>query len=171
MRDEQQIRSKIADIERYMQPSKRQIRSLKRELRNIVRKSRGLGAKKKGMGVRIGNRSEQLKADRGYKDPSTFVRLDGTEVLHGEDLRKRHLELTERSGGRCEYEEKVDQPNVRFVDFRWRCARPATIRAHVIPRHPKRDDSLSNLKHYCFEHDKVTEKQNWRRTRFGEKKA
>lgn len=99
----------------------------------------------------------QLKAERGYTDPRSYVRNDGSEVLYGSDWKQRKQELEERSGGRCEY----------IVDLH-RCVLDGAIPAHIIPRYPKRDDQLSNIKLYCFEHDRQTEQQAWRKTRFGE---
>jgi hypothetical protein len=120
--------------------------------------------KRKGRGA--WDRSEALKAKRGYTNPSSFVRVDGTEVLKGIDWTNRKAELRERSGGRCEYMIPDFAPEEGFLDQR--CFKSATITAHVEPRHPRRNDEMKNLKHYCFEHDKLTEKQGWRRTRFGE---
>lgn len=111
------------------------------------------------------DRSEELKKARGYTDPKSFVRIDGSEVLHNQDWRNRKMELAERSGGICEYVEGPDP----FNPLTWRCARSATIPAHIEPRYPRRDDRMNNLRHYCYEHDRLTEKQSWRKTRFGEK--
>ena len=52
-----------------------------------------------------------------------------------------------------------------------RCTAEGVIPAHIEPRHPKRDDRLGNLKCYCFEHDRITEKQNWRRVRWSSKET
>jgi len=156
-------------------PEIRELESKLRAARKAEHK-RKYGPKRVGRGSR--DRDKALKAARGYSDRSTFVRHDGSEVLKGEDWRKRKQELRERSGGRCEhlcdegYRHLINMQDINYDPLgQIRCAKAATIPAHIIPRHPKRDDRLSNLKHYCFEHDRLTEKQSWRRTRFGEKRA
>lgn len=110
----------------------------------------------------LSNRDKQLKAERGYHGKS-YVRPDGSEVLldRGDwELRKR--ELWARANGHCEYKENIGGATVQ-------CQQEGWIPAHVIPRHPVRDDRLNNLKLYCGFHDKLMEKQAWRVTRFGEK--
>lgn len=99
-------------------------------------------------------------ATRKYRG-DTRVYLDGREVMGKLDWKIRKQELAKRSGGICEF---VNEDG-------FRCIEAATIPSHIIPRHPVRDDRLSNLKHQCFEHDRLTEKQSWRRTRFGEHKC
>jgi hypothetical protein len=96
-------------------------------------------------------------ATRKYQG-DTRVYLDGREVMGVKDWKKRKGELASRSGGQCEYVSESGE----------RCNEKAVIPSHIIPRHPVRDDRLSNLKHQCFQHDRMTEKQNWRKTRFGE---
>jgi hypothetical protein len=106
---------------------------------------------------------KQLKAERGYHGKS-YVRPDGSEVLLDKrdwDLRKR--ELWKRAGGRCEYSFSIPDALGKT-----RCVADGVIPAHVIPRYPVRDDRLSNLKLYCKYHDQLTEKQSWRKTRFGD---
>lgn len=104
----------------------------------------------------------QATAAAGFIDKRSYIAKDGRHVLLGKrDWDARKAELEERSGGRCEF--------FYFVSGGERCSKLATIPAHIIPRHPLRDDRLSNLMHYCWEHDRMTEKQGWRRTRFGEK--
>src|SRR5690349_10812702 len=75
----------------------RHLRKLKRAKNRVVR---GLGPKRKGIGCR--DRDEALKAARGYTDPSTVVRRDGSEVLKGKDWERRKEELRNRSKGMCE---------------------------------------------------------------------
>lgn len=107
-------------------------------------------------------KDKALKAERGYHGKS-YVREDGSEVLLDKrdwDLRKR--ELWKRADGRCEYINEIEGCQRR------RCLHEGVIPAHIIPRHPVRDDRLSNLKLYCFRHDRLTEKQSWRRPRWGE---
>jgi hypothetical protein len=101
----------------------------------------------------------QATEARNFKNPKSYVAPDGREVLRGEDWKDRKLELWERCSGRCEF---------HYMDGN-RCSQEGQIPAHVIPRHPKRDDRLSNLMCYCIPHDRLTEKQSWRRTRWGEK--
>lgn len=106
-----------------------------------------------------------MKADvqateaRHFLDPKSYVAKDGREVLHGKDWKARKKELWDRAGGRCEF---------HYLDGR-RCIQEAQIPSHIEPRYPKRDDRMTNLKAQCWTHDRLTEKQNWRRTRFGEK--
>ncbi|HET7210032.1 MAG TPA: hypothetical protein VFI95_25895 [Terriglobales bacterium] len=114
------------------------------------------------------NKDPELKRQRGYTDPKSFVRLDGSEVLHKADWKRRKEELWERAGGRCEYE----QP---WKVWPWggpameRCTAEGWIPAHIEPRHPRRDDRMSNLKLYCFTHDRLTEKKAWRKPRWSRK--
>ena len=114
-------------------------------------------------------KDDKLRHERGYVHPKTFVRNDGSEVLHGEEWKQRKDELAQRSGGRCEFEApwKVWPWGARPLE---RCTAEAKIPAHIIPRYPRRDDRLTNLMHYCLTHDRMTEKQSWRRLRFGEEK-
>ena len=101
----------------------------------------------------IGNKSPELKAQRGYKHPKSFVRPDGTEVLKGEDWKRRKHELWLRCGGQCEYELR---PGIR-------CQNDCDDPCHIEPRHPKRNDELSNLKGGCRDchekHDKAVAKR------------
>jgi hypothetical protein len=86
-------------------------------------------------------RDPELKAQRGYSDPKSFVRVDGSEVLKGRDWARRVAELQERSKGRCEQ-----------ICPGGRCLADARDPHHVIKRWPRRDDSLSNLLHVCGTH-------------------
>lgn len=138
------------------QQLRQEITANRKLLRERKRKKIGLSASK-GRGCRVSDRDEAAKKRLGYVRPDSFVRRDGSEVLKGIDWTIRKQELRARSDGQCEYH-----------DIWSRCCKAATITAHVNPRHPKRDDRMSNLKHYCYEHDRLTEKQSWRRTRFGE---
>lgn len=113
----------------------------------------------KGRGCRVSDRDEAAKVRLGYTDPRSYVRRDGSEVLYGEDWKQRKEELWKRADGRCEY-----------VCPHSRCGSMAVIPAHYPrPRHPRRDDRLTNLKAYCETHDKLMEPQAWRKTRFGER--
>jgi hypothetical protein len=99
---------------------------------------------KRGHGCRISNRDEVEKQKRGYTDPRSFVRLDGSEVLHGKDWILRKQALGERSGGRCEWQVGV------------RCPKRADDPHHIVPRSVRRDDRLSNLMALCrYHHDEL----------------
>jgi hypothetical protein len=99
---------------------------------------------------------------RKFEDPKSRLMRDGREALKGQDWIARKLELWARSGGRCEHTWKVGRQT-------FRCSAEGTIPAHVIPRHPLRDDRMENLLCLCMTHDQQTEKQSWRKTRFGER--
>jgi hypothetical protein len=108
--------------------------------------------------VSIANKSPELKAERGYTCPKSFVRPDGSEVLFEEDWEVRKGELWERAKGQCEYWTTVE-PYYLF-----RCDETSGDPCHdPIPRHPRRDDRLSNLKFYCRHHHNLTEPQREKR--------
>ena len=156
MRTEQQIRAELDHV-----TSRK--RRLSKELRNVVRKSRGLPPKKRGMGCRIGDRDEALKAARGYVEPGSFVRRDGSEKLVGRDWRKRVGELEERSGGVCEYR----APSVWVALGVHRCAAAASDPHHVVRRSVRRDDRLSNLQHLCRPHHDALDPRKVRSGKLG----
>lgn len=88
-------------------------------------------------------KSKQLKAERGYSDPKTFVRDDGSEVLHGEDWKQRKEELWHRSEYRCEVRSPL------------RCQKEAVHPHHLEKRSVYRDDRMENLLAVCaFHHEK-----------------
>ena len=94
------------------------------------------------------NKNPDLKAQRGYTDPKSFVRNDGSEVLRGEDWRRRKRELWQRCGGQCEY---------RYINgarCRGDCNDP---HHHPRKRWPVRDDRLENLVGLCREHHKLVD--------------
>jgi hypothetical protein len=97
-----------------------------------------------------------------FEDARSYIAKDGRHVLRGQDWLDRKAELMARSGGRCEY---YYPTGAEFEDENPRCTAEGAIPSHIIPRYPLRDDRLTNLKHYCIEHDKLTEKQSWRRIR------
>ncbi len=105
-------------------------------------------------------RDKQATEARHFLDPRSYVAQDldcpGREVLYGKDWKARKKELWERAGGQCEY--LYPQNNAR-------CREDCRIPSHIIPRHPKRNDLMNNLKAYCIPHDKLMEKQNRRRIR------
>lgn len=112
----------------------------------------------------IGNKSPELKAERGYTDPKSFVRPDGTEVLKGEDWKRRKLELWARCGGRCEKQSpwKVWPWSGPAME---RCTADADDPHHVILRSKGRDDRLENLLALCRNCHRQLDR---RKTRFGE---
>ena len=95
-------------------------------------------------------KDEAEKARRGYRDPRTIVRMDGTEKLYGKDWTCRKQELAARSGGRCEW---INSDNER-------CRSAGRDPHHIIERSKHRDDRLTNLLAVCpLHHDRF----NWRR--------
>jgi hypothetical protein len=117
----------------------------------------------------MGDKDKQLKQERGYHGKS-YVRNDGSEVLLDKldwDVRKH--ELWKRAGERCEYNLKI-RDSRGFFEAEVRCAREGIFPCHIEPRHPRRDDRLSNLKLGCKECAEANEKQSWRKTRFGDHK-
>ena len=87
-----------------------------------------------------------LKRERGYKDPKTKVWADGREKLCGEDWIARKIELINRSGGRCEMTKVLHLPHDRY------CNGEGGEPHHIIPRWKKRDDrlaKLADLNHWC----------------------
>lgn len=117
--------------------------------------------RRKGRGCRMSNLDREAKIRLGYKDPGSFVRLDGSEVLFGEDWTRRKMELWERSGGRCEYEEPWKVWPWGAPPFE-KCMREADDPHHVKLRSKQRDDRLSNLMALCrFHHRKTDKRQVW----------
>jgi hypothetical protein len=141
--------------------SQQRIRELQSELARLrknmrKRKAKKLGwIKRKGMGCR--DRDEALKAERGYTNPSSYVRGDGSEKLVGEDWKNRVEELRQRSGGRCEQWIPVwNEP----VGSGGRCPNKADDPHHITRRSVRRDDRMNNLKHVCrFCHDALDERK------------
>ena len=84
-------------------------------------------------------KNAQLKAERSYTDPDSFVRDNGSEVLKGDDWRERKLELHRRSQGRCERFTVLHKAHDAF------CYGEGGEPHHIVPRWPTRDDRLSNL--------------------------
>lgn len=106
-----------------------------------------------------------MKADREktiaqmYLDPASFMRAAGSEVLYGEDWKRRKVELRERCNGKCEY---YRDSTGLFEQCQVEAADPH----HVIPRSKGRDDRLSNLQALCrFHHDLLDKrKPRWSKT-------
>ena len=107
-----------------------------------VRRRMGLTApKKRGMGCRIGERDDALKAARGYVEPGSFVRRDGSERLVGRDWRMRVEELRQRAGGgRCE---RIGPLTGQ------RCYNQGCDPDHKVKRSRYRDDRMQNLEWLC----------------------
>ena len=113
-------------------------------------------------------KNPQLKAMRGYTDKKSFVRNDGSEVLHGKDWDKRKWELGERCLGHCEYvpyrQEWIQGIGWLYAGIN-RCPMPADDPHHIKPRSKGRDDRLSNLQALCrYHHDLLDRrKPKWRK--------
>ncbi len=112
-------------------------------------------------------RDPELKKQRGYTHPKSYVRADGSEVLHGKDWTKRKKELWVRCGGRCE-QIVVNGVSIRYLsDRNWipqkeRCRSEAHDPHHIIPRSKRRDDRLSNLMALCRLHHELLDKRKVR---------
>jgi hypothetical protein len=149
--------------------STQQIRELESKLRQARKAEKkrkrarlGLPAKRKGMGCR--DRDEALKAERGYTDPSTYVRKDGSEKLVGADWIKRKSELAMRSLGQCEWWDfKCSENQVGPM----RCSSAATEPHHIIKRSVRRDDRLSNLQGLCHFHHVLLDPRKLRSGKVG----
>jgi 5-methylcytosine-specific restriction endonuclease McrA len=85
----------------------------------------------------IGLKDPQLKLERGYRCRDTFVRPDGSEVLCGNDWRRRKQELLKRSDGHCEVCNMFFDTNQMHPH-------------HIRHRWPVRDDRLENLQALCY---------------------
>lgn len=98
----------------------------------------------KGKNIRRADCDEAEKQKRGYTNPRSIVRHDGSEILFKEDWRARVQELRVRSGGVCEEIVPFTSGN--------RCWKAAADPHHKMKRSVRRDDRLSNLKDLCREH-------------------
>ena len=106
---------------------------------------------------------------RKFLDKRSYVAQDGREVLTGlgnKDWFARKEELWERAGGRCEF---IIYYGEHIVPER--CTAVGVIPAHIQPRYPRRDDRMDNLKLYCVPHDRLTEKQSWRKVRWSKREG
>jgi len=100
----------------------------------------------------ITSRDPDKKRRRGYTDPKSFVRVDGSEVLFRKDWTRRKNELLVRSGGRCE---QIVQVNHADGGGWERCRSQAADPHHKVKRSKRRDDRLENLEALCrFHHDR-----------------
>jgi hypothetical protein len=91
-----------------------------------------------------------LKRERGYKHPKSYVRVDGSEVLYGKDWTKRKLEIWERGGGRCE--KWVGKWGSENHD---RCRNEMHDPHHKVKRSKRRDDRAENLIGLCRMHHEL----------------
>lgn len=103
----------------------------------------------KGRGCRVSDRDEAAKARLGYTNPRSFVRLDGSEVLYGEDWKKRKQEIWERGAGRCE---RLICPGGPSDAPMKRCQTEMHDPHHIIKRSKRRDDRTVNLVGLCRMH-------------------
>ncbi len=87
----------------------------------------------------ITSRDPDKKRRRGYTDPKSFVRVDGSEVLFGKDWTRRKAELAKRSRGICERWSILHAPHDAF------CRGQGGEPHHIKKRWPVRDDRLGNL--------------------------
>lgn len=88
----------------------------------------------------------ELKKQRGYIEPGSFVRLDGSEKLIGRDWQKRKHELIRRAVGSCELFAVLGKEHHAY------CNGLGEEPHHIIPRSKHRDDRLQNLlylSHWC----------------------
>jgi hypothetical protein len=107
------------------------------------------------------SKDQYLKRDRGYTNAKSFVREDGSEVLHKEDWKKRKHELWFRCGGQCEYV---------YPNSNARCRADCQDAHHIKPRWPVRNDELKNLMGICREHHNLLDKRKIRSDK-GERRA
>ena len=93
----------------------------------------------KGRNLRTSDRDEAEKERRGYVNPRSYVRKDGSERLYGEDWDKRKEELFRRSDGACEMRDVMKREHAEH------CSGDAHHPHHIILRSLRRDDRLTNL--------------------------
>jgi hypothetical protein len=100
-------------------------------------------------------RDPELKKQRGYIDPGSYVRPDGSEVLKGLDWRRRKVELWKRTNGHCQWVTSVKERDPatgeeRILEFP--CLSQMSDAHHIVPRSKRRDDRLTNLHGICRYH-------------------
>jgi len=102
-------------------------------------------------------KSKELKAERGYTDPRSYVRNDGSEVLYGRDWTARKREIWERGNGKCE---KLVEWGVEKQIY---CRSEMHDPHHIKPRSKGRDDRASNLIGLCRLHHSLLDyrKPRW----------
>jgi hypothetical protein len=84
-------------------------------------------------------KNPQLKAERGYTDPKSFVRNDGSEWLVRQDWENRVEELADRCNGKCERVKVLNRLHHPACSG-WGCDPH-----HIRRRSQGRDDRLENL--------------------------
>lgn len=136
MKTDAQLRAEIAHNRKLLRERKRQ--------------ALGLPKRARGKLCRPVDRDEAAKIRRGYTNSRSYVRLDGSEVLYGEDWGKRKAELWARAEGRCE----------RLVNTCLdlggeKCDLEGHDPDHVKSRWPRRDDRLANLELLCRIHHQL----------------
>ncbi len=126
--------------------------------------------KRKGRGCRTSDRDEAARERLGYVEAGSIVRLDGSEKLVGLDWEARKMELSIRSGGRCEHvphkQEFIEGIGWLYAGIN-RCPMTARDADHIIKRSLRRDDRLSNLQHLCAIHHDLKHPEF--KTQFGKK--
>jgi len=95
--------------------------------------------RRKGRGCPVHQLDVAAKQKRGYTNPKSYVRRDGSEVLHKEDWDARVLQLAIRSSGMCE------RLSILKRQHETDCDGYAGDPHHIAKRWPRRDDRLSNL--------------------------
>jgi predicted restriction endonuclease len=83
---------------------------------------------------------QETKA-RHFRDPRSYVRNDGSEVLYQADWTVRKHDVWERGSGRCEYMVGAE-----------RCRSEMQDPHHIVPRSKGRDDRMGNLIGLCRLH-------------------
>ena len=109
----------------------------------------------------------ELKRQRGYTDPKSYVRNDGSEVLHRKDWQFRVAELWQRCRGVCEQScaEILYQNAAGVISREVRCRVPAQEPHHIIRRSKARDDRLQNLQALCHFHHSLLDRRKPRWTK------
>ena len=109
----------------------------------------------------------KLKAERGYTDPRSYVRNDGSEVLYGHDWTARKREIWERGNGKCE---KIvgNTCNTRGIFTTERCRSEMHDPHHIVKRSKYRDDRASNLIGLCRLHHSLLDERKPRWSKRGQ---
>ena len=91
----------------------------------------------------------EAKKRLGYKHPRSKVRLDGSEVLVGNDWQIRKRQLWDQASGRCE----------AITSDGERCRSEGHDPHHIVPRGKRRDDRLINLRLVCRMHHQLLDRR------------
>lgn len=101
--------------------------------------------RRRGLGVDW-FQTDRLHEQGKFRDGKSVVKLDGSEVLYGEDYKARVREVLARHNGMC-------WASVGVGVF---CGRPADDAHHKIKRSKGRDDRSDNLLPVCrFHHNEM----------------